>query len=111
MDLEAKGIDQPIAVYDVQGIAAPYHLSLPARAYTLLPLREEIPLRYTFLEGTHLNGTVRTGNLVKLSARRGEIRSPHAVTPLSDVKIQLLGPAGEELPGSLYAKILSADAE
>jgi hypothetical protein len=52
--------------------------------------------------------TVFSGSLVKLSARDGEVHSAYAVEPWSDIKIQLTGNNGEELPGDLYAKVMGA---
>jgi hypothetical protein len=52
-----------------------------------------------------------TGRLVKLSLHGGEIHSDHVVTPLSDVKIRLMGNNEEDLPGSLYGKITGRSTE
>lgn len=106
IEVEAKGIDQPITVYDVQGIGGVYQLFLPVRDKALIPLQEEIPLQYTLLDGKHLDGTVFTGSFVTLSAKEGEICSPHPVAPWSEIKIQLMNHTGEKLPGDLYAKVL-----
>jgi adenylate cyclase len=106
MEVEAKGIDQPITVYDVQGIGGAYNLFWPAREEALLSLPEEIPLRYTILDWQHLDKTVFTGSFVKLSAKEGEICSTSPVAPWSNIKVQLMSPNGEEIPGSLYAKVL-----
>jgi adenylate cyclase len=104
--VEAKGIEQPIPLYDVRGIGGAYDLLLPEREERLLPLHGEIPLQYTVLEGKHLGRTVFTGAFVQLSAKGGEVRSEYPVSSLSDIKIRLLGPTGEEVVGDLYAKIV-----
>jgi adenylate cyclase len=106
LEIEAKGIDQPITVYDVQGLGEPYNLFLPARDEALVTLREAIPLRYTLVEGKHLDRTMFTGSFVKLSAKGGELHTDHPVAPWSDIRVQLLHQAGAELPGDLYAKVL-----
>jgi hypothetical protein len=46
------------------------------------------------------------GSFVKLSVKGGEIRADDPVMPLSNLRIQLTGLNGEEIPGSLYAKVL-----
>jgi adenylate cyclase len=104
--VEAKGIEQPITLYDVRGIGGAYNLFLPEREATLLPLSEEIPLQYAVLEGKHIGRTVFTGAFVQLSGKGGEVRSEHPISPLSDIKIRLMGPAGEEVTGDLYGKIV-----
>jgi adenylate cyclase len=106
MQVEAKGIETPLTLYEVRGIGGEYDLFLPEREDTPLPLRQEIPLRYTVLEGKHLGGTTFKGSFVKLSAKGGEVCSAQSVTPWSDLKIRLMGTDGEEIPGDLYGKVV-----
>ena len=102
--VEAKGIEQPITVYDVRGIGGGYNLFLPERAEVFLPLHQEIPLRYTVLEGKHVAGSVFTGVFVQLSEKGGEVRSEHPVSLLSDIKMRFIDPTGEEIAGDVYGK-------
>jgi adenylate cyclase len=111
IEVAAKGIDKPIAIYNARGIGGKYNLFLPDSADTLVPLPEAIPLQFTLLEGKHLGDAVCTGSLVKLSAKDGEVRSEHPVEPWSDIKIQLLSSDGEDLPGDLYAKVMGCLSE
>jgi adenylate cyclase len=104
--VEAKGIEQPITLYDVRGIGGEYNLFLPEREEMFFPLHNDIPLQFTVLEGKHIGRTVFTGTFVQLSVKGGEVRSEHPVSPLSDIKIRLLGPTGEELAGDLYGKVV-----
>jgi adenylate cyclase len=106
MEIEAKGIDQPITIYDVRGIAGTYNLFLPEREEALVTLDEEFPLQYTVLEGDFLGDVSCAGHFVKLSAKGGEVHSDTLVTPWSDIKIQLMSHNGEALPGALYAKVV-----
>jgi adenylate cyclase len=107
MQVEAKGFEKPIVLYDLLGIGGEYNLFLPepeAEAFFVPP--QEIPLRYSVLEGIHLGRTVFEGSFVKLSVQGGEIRADGPGMPLSNLRIQVSGLNGEELPGSLYAKVL-----
>jgi class 3 adenylate cyclase len=104
--VEAKGIEQPITVYDVRGIGGEYNLFLPERAEVFLPLHQEIPLRYTVLEGKHVAGSVFTGVFVQLSEKGGEVRSEHPIFLLSDIKMRFIDPTGEEIAGDAYGKIV-----
>jgi adenylate cyclase len=106
IEVEAKGIEQPITLYAVQGIGGEYNLFLPEREEMLFPLHEAIPLWYTVLEGKHVGGTVFTGAFVQLSVKGGEVRSEHPVSLLSDIKMRLMGSTGEEIAGDLYGKIV-----
>jgi adenylate cyclase len=112
MEVAAKGVDQPIAIYNARGIGGKYDLFLPESAATLVPLPHAIPLQYTVLEGKHLGEVVGTGSLVKLSAKDGEIRSEQVVDSWSNIKIKLTSTSGEALPGDVYAKVMGpASAE
>jgi class 3 adenylate cyclase len=106
MEVEAKGIAEPITLYELHGIGGVHNLCLPEYQETLLPLRQDLPLQYTVLEGEHVGRAVYQGSFVTLSARGGEVRSDAAVAPWSNIRVQLLSRAGEGSPGELYAKVL-----
>jgi class 3 adenylate cyclase len=107
IQVEAKGFETPIVLYDLLGIGGEYNLFLPEpeEEVSFVP-SEEIPLRYSVLEGTDVGRTVFEGSFVKLSAKGGEIRAPDPVVPLSNLRIQLTSLNGEEISGDLYAKVL-----
>jgi len=106
MEVEAKGIAEPITLYELRGIGGAYNLFLPASAEALFPLQQEIPLQYTVLAGEHVGRTVYQGSFITLSARGGEVCADHPVAPWSNIKIRLMGNNEEGLPGALYAKVL-----
>jgi adenylate cyclase len=81
MEVEAKGIAEPITLYELRGIGGAYGLFLPAREEELVSLQQQIPLQYTVLEGQHIGRTVYKGHFITLSAKGGEVRSDHAVAP------------------------------
>jgi len=111
MEMEAKGIDRPITLYDVRGIGGAHDLFLPEREDPFFSLHEGIPLRYTVLEGKYLDGTAFTGRLVRLSAQGGEIHSDTLVSPWSNIRIQLTDLNGEPIPGHLYGKVMRQFSE
>jgi adenylate cyclase len=104
--VEAKGIDKPLRLYDVRGIRGEYDLFLSQEEEEPLLLQQEIPVRYSLLEGKHLSGTVFEGRLVRLSIKGGEICSENVVPLLSNIRMQLVNSNGEELVGNLYGKVL-----
>jgi adenylate cyclase len=106
LQFEAKGVEQPIILYDVQGIGGAYNLFLPAREDALVLLREAIPLRFTVLDGARLSGIVCTGSMVKLSMKGAEVYCDHPVTPFSTLRMQLIGRHEEAIPGDLYGKVV-----
>jgi adenylate cyclase len=106
MEVEAKGIAEPITLYELRGLGGVHNLFLPEWEETLLPLRQEVPLQYTVIEGEHVGRIIYQGHFATLSARGGEIHSEHPVAPWSNIKLRLMGHNGEVICGDLYAKVL-----
>jgi adenylate cyclase len=107
MEVEAKGIAEPITLYELQGIGGVYNLFLPEREEALVPLWQALPFQYTVLEGEHISRTaVYTGSFVRLSAKGGEVCSDHPIAPWSNIKVHLIGHNGGRNSGELYAKVL-----
>jgi adenylate cyclase len=106
MEVKAKGVEHPITLYEVLGIGGKHKLLITEAAEPLVPLAEEIPLRYEVVEGAQLGGEMAKGWLTKISCKAAEARLENPVPPLSNLKMRLLGPDGKELPGTLYGKVL-----
>jgi adenylate cyclase len=111
VEVKAKGAKEPIRVHDLQGIGAPYSVSLAAREEHYQPLTPPVDLRYYVLEGKAVGEKAYTGQLSKLSEHGGEISSEASLPPLSNIKIALQKPDGSELGGDLYAKVLEVRGE
>ncbi len=106
MEIKAKGIEHPIALYEVLGIGGAHKLLLPETVETLVPLAKEIPLRYEVLEAHHLDGAVFEGFFTKLSAKAAEAHLSNPVPALSNLRMYLVGADGQQIPGSLYGKVM-----
>ncbi len=106
MEIKAKGFEQPIPLSEVRGVGGTYELFLPETEDALVPLPQEIPFRYTVVEGEHLSGVMFEGSFVKLSAKGAEARLENPVAPLTNLKMHLIGSNGEEIPGALYGKVV-----
>jgi adenylate cyclase len=106
MEIKAKGFEQPVPLSEVRGIGGKHKLFLPETADALVPLPQEVPLRYTVVEGDHLSGVMFKGSFVKLSAKEAEARLENSVAPLSNLKMHLINSNGEEIPGALYGKVV-----
>jgi len=106
MEVKAKGIEHPVTLSEVLGIGGSHRLFLPETAEELVPLAEEIPLRYAIVEGAHLSGETFKGSLTKLSPKQAEARLEHPVPNLINVRMYLIGTDGQEIPGALYGKVV-----
>ena len=106
MEVEPKGVKEPITIYEVGGMGGEHNLFLPEQQEDLSPLTAEIEIRYTVLEEKFAGRTVLEGHLVKLSTREAEVFSEHPVPPLSNLKIQVIDTEGRVVPGDLYGKVV-----
>ena len=69
--MKAKGFEHPIILFEALGIGGPHKLYLPDTAETLVPLADEIPLRYEVVETSQLGGEMSKGGLTKVSPKGG----------------------------------------
>ncbi len=109
MQVEPKGIKEPITIYEVGGIGGTHNLFLPKAKETFTPLEHPIPLKYTVLEGKHMVGTLFAGTLVKLSPNGGVIQTESPLSPLNNIKINLFMDDSGDSEGDLYAKVLELE--
>ena len=106
MEVRAKGVEHPVVLFEALGIGGRHKLSLPEAVDTLVELKDEIPLRYEVVESSQVGGAMSKGVLTKVSLKSAEARLESAVPILSNLKMHLIGSAGEQLPGTLYGKVL-----
>ena len=109
MQVNARGVEYPVTLYEVLGIARPYNLFLPDVKQELVPLTETVPLKYEIVEANYVSGETHRGTLTKLSPKTAEVRLEKPVALLTDVKIQFAGADGKDIPGALYAKVVGVD--
>jgi adenylate cyclase len=110
MEVKAKGIEQPVTLFEVLGIGGSHKLLLPNTAEDLVPLAAGIPLRYEIVDASHLSGEVYNGTLTKLSRKEAEAHLDLPVPNLTNIKMHLIGKDGQEVPGSLYGKVVGLTA-
>ena len=72
VEVNLKGIEHPVTLFEVLGIGGSHKLLLPDTTETLIPLAEEIPLRYEVLEASRIGGEMLKGSFIRLSPRGGK---------------------------------------
>lgn len=108
-----KGVQQPITIYDIGGILGEYNLFLRKQKEAFFILPEPILVKYTLLEGKHLDESEFDGLLFELSERGAQMRSlqrrrSDRPSELSNIKLKLhLGE--EKYSGDIYAKVVSSE--
>ena len=111
MEVAAKGIDQRITLSEALGIGGRHKLSVPQTEEALVPLAEEAPFTYVLVDGAQLSGETFKGRLTMLAERRAEARLENPVPTFSNLKMQLMGPEGQEIPGALSCKVVGPVSE
>jgi len=112
LQIQPKGFQEPITVYEIGGIGGQFNLSVPKEENTLVVLTQKIPVQYFVLEGKHLGEKVFQGSLVKLSANSAELRTEYPLELLSNLKLNLLiGTEKARGLGDLYAKVVEKSAD
>jgi adenylate cyclase len=101
-----KGIAAPITLYAVSGMEGAHSLCLPTPTETLALLPQALDMRYSVLEGKFAGSTMYGGRVVKLATKRAELHLEQPVTAFSNLKLHLLRPTGERMPGEAFAKVV-----
>ncbi|MEH2439591.1 CHASE2 domain-containing protein [Nostoc sp.] len=116
-EVQAKGVKEPIKIYEVGGIAGEYNLYLAQDEEEIfLELLEAIPLKYAVLDGKDVNSTVIEGKLVKLSAKEAQVCYDSKVNslvlqPFTNLKLNLFIQGNAKISEDIYAKVLDKTAE
>jgi adenylate cyclase len=107
IEIQAKGFALPVTAYTLRGLGG---VMLPSLDEEMAPPARELHLQFAVLEGKHGAGPERAGRMVRVSHRGCEIEAEEAVEALRDLRLRVTGFHGTEVPGDLYAKVLSTDA-
>ena len=112
--VQPKGVKNPIAIYEVSGIAGKYNLFLPKETEIFYSLSQPISLQYTVLEGKHVGENLFSGRLLELSDRSALIGAEDGTDSLplvlTNIKLNLKS-SDSELREDIYAKVLEKPAE
>ena len=79
---------------------------MPTQTETLVTLPQGLDIRYTILEGKFAGSTMYSGRVVKLATRMAELHVDQPVAAFSNLKLHLLHPTGEMVPGELFVKVV-----
>ncbi len=106
MEFNAKGIEQPVAVFEVLGVGGKHNLYLPRTAAPLVALDKALQLRYSIVEGSTLAAEMSQGNISKLSPKEAVAQLAAPVALLANVRMRLATHDGTDIPGDVYGKVV-----
>ena len=110
MQAQFKGLDQPVALYEISGISGPYHLTLPEKpTESLVTLASPLPMACFLIEGKMVSETALPGALLRLAgAHNAEATIAGQVTVYTNVKLRL-EPPGRAPLADVYAKVVASE--
>ncbi|MEO1430344.1 MAG: adenylate/guanylate cyclase domain-containing protein [Cyanobacteria bacterium J06633_8] len=117
-EVKPKGVQQPITIYEVGGIAGDYNLYLKQEEEVFFSLSQPIMFEYAVLDGKDISNTLQVAQLVQLSENAAQvyiqvnldevISIPQVLT---NMKMNLLVSIFDaEKSGDIYAKVLEKPA-
>ena len=92
--VKPKGVAEPITIFEVDGVGAPYHLMLQSEQARFVALTLPIKARFSLLDGKHIGETMEKGYLIELSQKGALLRlvdaSEASLSPLNNLKLNLV---------------------
>jgi PAS domain S-box-containing protein len=107
MEVRAKGVEHPVVLFEVLGVGGRHKLFLPEAVDVLVDLKEDLPLLYEVVESSQVGGVLSKGVLTRVSMKAAEARLESLVPALSNLKLHLVRSDGEQVPGTIYGKVLA----
>ena len=103
-----KGAEAPLTIYEVGGIGGQYNLALKGKEPAMVTLVQQIPLRYTSLDGKHVD---KEGLVVRLSGKSAEIELDEPVEVMTNLKMNLRDVPMELAARDFYGKVIAHTGE
>ncbi|MGB6064205.1 MAG: adenylate/guanylate cyclase domain-containing protein, partial [Desulfomonilaceae bacterium] len=107
LQVEMKGVPGKITLYDVRGIKGPYDAHLPDRDETPVPLESQINVKVYRLDQKILAGDGTTAIITHISLTSAVMIFDYAIGQWEDIRIVILSEEMAEVPGAVYAKVVS----
>ena len=108
MEIVAKGVKGPIAIYEVGGIHGDHDLVLPEKEDAVLPrLENPLNIKFTVLARKRVSAEAFAGTLVGLLGNSALVEADTVPERFAEIKICLFNCTGDEVTDDLFAKIVS----
>jgi adenylate cyclase len=109
MEVQFKGIDHPVTLYDVTGMKETYELSLPKKVvYPLAKLESPVPITCFPIKGKTVSEASISGLITHLGESTIEVSLDQQVEAHSNLKV-LLTPKDSPGLAEVYAKVVSVE--
>ncbi|MEJ2069304.1 MAG: adenylate/guanylate cyclase domain-containing protein [Syntrophobacterales bacterium] len=109
LHVSMKGIPGQVTLYEVRGLGPPYNLRLKERQEALLPLPERLAVSMERIRDKVVVATMASATLTHLSETGAVALFKGELAEWEDVRLHLLDPAGQQLPGRIYGKVTALE--
>ena len=106
-EVRPKGFEDPIQIHYVVGIDGRNDLTLLPASNRFVELTEEIPVRIAGMEGKDASSHSFEGSIHALSANSALFSCDEPVATMSNLRLQLVDPAGAPIEGAFYGKVVA----
>lgn len=107
LQIEPKGIREPINIYSITGIGGEYNLFLPEDKDVMKILDNKLPVEYKVLQGKQATGEFIVGELVSISHKQAYLQSAYPLEPMNNLKLRLV----DDPDIDIYAKVMQLGDE
>jgi class 3 adenylate cyclase len=107
IQVEMKGVPEPVNLYDIRAMHGPFEVTLPEINTALHRLSQPLPVRLYRIKNKMVTGTVEPARISQLSLTEAQVDFQGDLQAWDDVRLHLLDETGQEIPGKIFAKVLS----
>ncbi len=87
-EVRPKGVKEPVTIYEIRGIDAPYDIYLPLTENDMVKLQPPLPVKVFTIDEKHCATEARPGLIVSISEKEAAILIDIELTPRKSVKLQ-----------------------
>jgi adenylate cyclase len=106
MQVMPKGVQEPLTIYEVGGIAEDYQLFLPKPEVDWIELTKQLPVQFAVVEGKHVGKLNYKAIIVRLAPQMAEITAEILPPRLSNLRLSLYDRQERLITNNLYVKVL-----
>jgi adenylate cyclase len=108
MQVNPKGVKEPLTIYEVGGIAGDYQLFLPPKQEVdWIELDQQLPIQFIVVEGKHVGELRHNAAIIKLAPKMAEITAEILPPPLANLRLSLYDVGTRLITNDLYVKVLT----
>lgn len=110
LQVQPKGVPDPITIYQVGGIDGPFQIHLPLPKPTLFQtLLEPLTVSLSVVVGKQSTNRTHAGKIVAIAPSYARISTPLQARQLTNLRIQLFNKEGQSITDQVYGKVVKAD--